>query len=73
MDPAIRVPTPPSQGAMPIICPPGTTGGDQTVVMPKYSGATKRFAEGGEITAIALAQGIKASRQDGSSHEMMIP
>ena len=32
VDPAIRVPTPPSQGTMPIIRPPGTTGGDQTVV-----------------------------------------
>jgi hypothetical protein len=32
VDPAIRVPTPQSQGAMPVIPPPGTPGGDQKVV-----------------------------------------
>jgi hypothetical protein len=32
VDPAIRVPTPQSQGTMPVIPPPGTPGGNQKVV-----------------------------------------
>ncbi len=32
VDPGMRVPTPQSQGTMPVIPPPGTAGGDQKVV-----------------------------------------
>jgi hypothetical protein len=32
VDPGIRAPMPPSQGTMPVIPPPGTPGGSQTIV-----------------------------------------